>query len=157
MHVLNRYVPKRASRLVSDNYITEERDNYLRALALRCILEKNLDPDLDKLVPKEFIDKKKKSYRYEDEIREFKEKVRALLPWYVVRARILVEDIDDLTQASKNADEQSKNAWGQRYRDSDSLPYEISHVLVEILTLRREASTAQVEKFSDDYLKDKKE
>ena len=101
LHVLNRYVPKRASRLVSDNYITEERDNYLRVLALRCILEKNLDPDLDKLVPKEFIDKKKKSYRYEDEIREFKEKVRALLPWYVVRARILVEDIDDLTRQVK--------------------------------------------------------
>lgn len=155
--VLNHYVPKRASRLVSDNYITEERDNYLRALALRCVLEKNLEPDLDKLVSKEFLEKKKKNYRYDDEIREFKERVGALLPWYIVRARLLVSDIDDLVQAVKEAYEQSKKARGQRYRDSDTLPYEISHVCVEILTLCRGANSSQIEKFTSDYLKDNKQ
>lgn len=157
LRVLNHYVPKRASRLTSDNHITEERDNYLRALALRCVLEKNLEPDLDKLVSKEFLENKKKTYKHGQEIQEFKERVGALLPWYIVRARLLVNDIDDLIQATKDADEQSKKARGQRYRDSDSLPYEISHMLVEILTLCQNANANQIEKFSSDYLKDNKQ
>jgi len=157
LRVLNHYVPKRASRLVSDNHITEERENYLRSLALRCVLEKNLEPDLDKLVSKEFLEKKKKPYRYDQEIREFKERVDALLPWYIIRARLLVNDIDDLVQAAKDADEQSKKARGQRYRDSDTLPYEISHIWVEILTLCQKANTSQIERFFSDYLKDNKQ
>lgn len=157
LRVLNHYVPKRASQLVSDNFITDERENYLRALSLRCVLEKNLEPDLDKLVPKEFLEKKKKNYRHEDEIREFKERVGALLPWYIVRARILINDIDDLSKAAKDADEQSKKARAQRYRDSDTTPYEISHVLVGILTICREANPAQVNRFISEYLEGDKQ
>lgn len=155
LQILNHYIPKRASRLVSDNYTTEERDNFLRALALRCVLEKNFEPDLDKLISKEFL-KKKNTYKYDQEIREFKERVGALLPWYIVRARLFINDIDDLVQAAQDADDKSKKALGQRYRDSDTMPYEISRVWLQILTLCQNSNTSQIKKFSSYYLKDNK-
>ncbi len=160
LRVLNHYIPVRASRSVSSDFQTEERDTYLRALALRCVLENKLEPDLDMLLPKEFIEKKtkkKKTYSYDQELREFKERVGGLLPWYIIRARILVNGINDLFQLVVDADEKSKKARAQRYRDSDSMPYEISHVLVEVLTLYRFASPTDAEKFFTLYLKDNKQ
>lgn len=50
----------RASRSVASDFQTEERNNHLRALALRCVLENKLEPDLEILLPKEFIEKKTK-------------------------------------------------------------------------------------------------
>lgn len=152
--VLNYYFPKRGSRNVSDNIITVERESYLRALALRCVIEKSSEPNVDDLVPKEYFDKKRKAYRDDQEVREFKVRVGALLPWYILRARILVNETDDLLQAIEETDEQSKKALAQRYRESDTTPFEISRAKIEILTLYRDTNAVQASKLFSAFLKD---
>jgi hypothetical protein len=157
LRVLNYYVPRRASRSVSINSLEEARKDYLRALALRCVLEKKFVPDLDKLIPKELLGKKKKSYQSEEEIQEFKKKVGALLPWYIVRAHLLLNNPGDLSQAVTEAHEQSKKTREASYRDSDTLPYEISHVQIDILMLCKSSNPDQIGRFFHDFLQDNKQ
>lgn len=165
LQVLKTYFPTRASQSVGRDFQTGERDAYLRAVALRCVLENGQAPEIDELLPQEFTEKKKnkgknkkKSYRsYDQDIREFKENVGGLLPWYIVRARVLVNDIDGLFEALRDADKQSKDARAQRYRDSDQLLYEISRVWIGIFMLYRPADRVQVEQFFTEYLKENKQ
>ena len=155
LRALRHYVPIRASRSVSSNFQVGERDSYLRAVALRCVLSGNLEPNLDELVPEKF--EKEQTYEYEQTVREFKEIVGGLLPWYIVRARILVNDIDDIFEAVKDADQRSKSARTQRWRDSDPIPYEISQICIEILTLYRSADAIQVENLFADHLEENRQ
>ncbi|MBW2737586.1 MAG: ATP-binding protein [Deltaproteobacteria bacterium] len=156
LRVLRYYVPIRASRSVSSNFQVMERDTFLRAVALKCVLESNLEPNLNELLPKEFVEKEK-NHRYEQDVREFKEIVGGLLPWYIVHARILINDVDDIFEAVENASQRSEDARKNRGRDSDSLQYEISWIRIEILTLYRSADATQVEKFIADYLKENRQ
>lgn len=154
LRVLRHYVPIRAPRYVSSDFQEKERDTYLRAVALRCVFESNLEPNLDELLPKEFVEK---NYRHEQNVREFKEIVGGLLPWYIVRTRILVNDIDDVFEAIRDADQRSRGARAQRWSDYDTIPYEISRICVEILTLYRSADSVQVEKFFADHLRENRQ
>lgn len=156
LRVLRHYVPIKASRYLSSDRQVGERDNYLRAVALRCVLANNFEPNLEELFLKEVVEKGE-TYRHEQDIREFKEVVGGLLPWYIVRARILVNDIDDVIEVIKDADQRSRSARAQRWRDSDNIPYEISRLCVEILMLYRSANATQVEKFFAEYLKENKQ
>lgn len=153
LQVLNFYFPLRASGHVGSNFQTKERATYLRALALRCALENSFELDFNKLFPKQFLEKKK-THRYGQEKQEFKDRVSGLLPWYLIRARILSNEITDLVQAAKEVEEKVKGL--PLYRYSDSMPYEISYVLVDILTLYRSSDTTQIENFFAKYLKDDK-
>ena len=153
MRVLNHYVPVRASRFVSSDHNKIERDTYLRAIALRCVISEGFEVNLDELLPKEFVTKEK-NHRQEQDLREFKEIVGGLLPWYKIRARILINDINDISEALKNTDQQSNSAQGQRYRDYDIIPYEISRIYVEILKLYHRATALQVDNFFAEYLKE---
>ena len=154
LRVLNYYVSKKASRMVSDRFMSEDRENFLRAVSLRCVLENKLEPNLDELLPIEFVKKGHKPYDSDQNVREFKEVVGGLLPWYLVRAHALVSDIGDIANMLKDADAQSKNARTQRWRDSDTIPNEISKIQVETLILYREASSDQTESFFKEYLKE---
>lgn len=156
LRVLRHYVPIRASRSVSSNFQVMERDTYLRAVALKCVLKSNLEPNLDELLPKEFVEKEEK-HRHEQDVREFKEIVGGVLPWYIVRARILINDVDDIFETVENAGQHSEDARKNRGRDSDSLQYEISHICIEILTLYRSADATQVEKLFADHLKENRQ
>lgn len=156
LRALRYYVPIRASRSVSSDFQEKERDTYLRAVALRYVLSGNLEPNLDALLPKEFVEGEQ-TYRQEQDVREFKEKVGGLLPWYIVRARVLINDVDDIFEAVEEASQLSQVARKHRWRESDSLPYEISRIYIEILMLYRGADTLQVEKFFANYLKENRQ
>ncbi|MGB8218119.1 MAG: hypothetical protein WCE94_12535 [Candidatus Methanoperedens sp.] len=156
LRAISHYVPIRASRFVSRNFQAEERDTYLRAVALRCVLSGNLEPSFDNLLPKEFVEKDQ-NHRHEQDVREFKEIVGGLLPWYIVRARVLINDVDDIFEAVENASQRSEDARKNIWKDSDSLPYEISRIHIEILKLNRRADATQVDKFFTYYLKENRQ
>jgi hypothetical protein len=156
LRVLRYYAPIRASRTVSSNFQKSERDTYLRALALRCVLEGNYEPNLNELysemLPKEFTEDKK--HRHEQEIQEFKEIIEGLLPWYIVRARVLINEVSNIFDFLKSVDQKSKSAFSRRWRDSDSIPFEKSKILIDIITLFQSADQSQINKFYIDYIKD---
>jgi hypothetical protein len=153
LRVLRHYISSRASLSFSSNYQKRERDTYLRAVALKSVLSGNFEPNLDELLPKEFVEKEQ-TYRHEQDVREFKEVMGGLMPWYIVRARVLINDVDDIFEAVENASRRSKDARKQRWKDFDILPYEISRISIEILMFYRNADAIQVEKFFADHLKE---
>jgi hypothetical protein len=156
LRALRHYVPIRAPRFVSSSLQYDERDTYLRAVALRSVLSDDLEPDLEGLVPKELVETER-NYSQRQDLEQFKAVVGELLPWYIVRARVLINDIDDILGALRDASQRSKDARKSRWGASDSLPYEVSHVCIGILTLCRGANIAQVETFFAEHLEENRQ
>jgi len=154
LKILNSYFPIRASRSVSSDFQDKDRNIYLRAVALRCVLSGTHEPNLEELLPKEFVEKEK-NYKDEQDIREFKEVMSGLLPWYITRARVITNNLSDLCNEAKEANDKSNKARSQRWRDFDRLPFEISQICLGILTLyRNENDPMQTQRFYDEYIKD---
>lgn len=153
LRVLQHYFPSRLSRSVSSHYQDKERNSYLRAVSLKAVLSGNLEPDLDELLPAEWSENKQ-PHNNDKNIREFKEVVGGMLPWYILRARLLIGNIENMVEAVSDTKRRSQNARAQRWSDSDTLPYEISRLYIEILTLYQSANPIQVDRFFTDQLKD---
>lgn len=136
LRVLNHYLPQRASGLVSNDYHDGERHFFLRGTALRAAILGELEPDLEALIPKRLIEDKK-DYQRNQDIEEFKQVVGGLLPWYLIRSRILLGSREDFEVAFQEANERSKKVRSQRYRQHDCLPFEIARVCFESLVLKK--------------------
>ncbi len=147
LRVLNYYIPKKASRLVSDLYYDKERPIFLRGVALRTVLMGNGDPDIDSLMPSEFMEKSKDFQRDQD-VKEFREVVGGLLPWYVARARFLAGHKDDFNATIEKANKLSTSARAQRWREHDRIPYEIARVQFDILAFNNDAWGSASEKLA---------
>ncbi len=142
--ILNHYVPTRASVHVSSDHSDDvERGIFLRATALRVVLSGEPGPDLDSLMPPEWHDKKN-NYDKEQDLTRFRQVVGGLLPWYLVRVRVIVGDKQNIAAMLQGAQEQSKKNRTQRWREYDYLPSEIIQIHFEILMLNRTASDKEL-------------
>ncbi|MDF5728325.1 MAG: hypothetical protein PUP92_09875 [Rhizonema sp. PD38] len=136
LRVLNYYLPQRASVSVSSDYNDGERYIFLRGTALRATISGSLEPDIETLIPERLVEDKK-NRQSSQEIDEFKQVVGGLLSWYLIRSHILLGSIEDLETAFQEADQRSKKARSQRYRQNDHLPFEIARVRFESLALKK--------------------
>ena len=154
LDVLAHFFPVRASQLMHNSHQGKERSDYLRTLAIRCILEERPTIDFDEIIPETFT-RKEKDYKSGNEIGEFKEVVNGLLPWFLLRASIIGKFQVNLHESAKLANEESKKARNSRYRSYDSLPFEICSICSSILIVCKEASE-EIAKFYCDYLETNK-
>lgn len=156
MRVVRHYFPLRATSIVSSNFQTAERDTYLRSVAMRYALSENFEPNLDEIIlellPKDI--EQDKTYQHNQDIQEFKEIVGGLLPWYIARARVLINNTGDFLNLINDADQRSKSARSHRWRDGDINSYEISSILIEILTLAKGINESVIEKLYLEFLKE---
>jgi hypothetical protein len=156
LRVLRHYFPVRATTVVSSNHLTEERDTYLRALALRYVLSNNLTPIIDDIIteilPKEI--ENDKTYQQSQEIKEFKEIVGGLLPWYIARALVIVGKTDNFFDLLKDTEQRSKSARSSRYRSYDTIPFEISRIIITIMIFSNKENVNDIGKFYEDYFKE---
>ncbi|MUL35408.1 ATP-binding protein [Gloeocapsopsis dulcis] len=136
LRVLNHYLPQRASGLTSNDYHDGERHLFLRGTALRAAILGDLEPEIEALVPEKLLEDKK-NYQRNHDIEEFKQVVGGLLLWYLIRSRILLGSREDLEVAFQEANQHSKKARSQRYRQHDRLPFEIARVRFESLALKK--------------------
>ncbi len=154
LRILNHYFPQRASGLVSNDYQDGERSLFLRGTALRATILGDSEPDLEVLIPERLLkDEDKKNYQRSQDIEEFKQVVGGLLPWYLIRCRILLGSKENLELAFHEANERSKKARSQRYRRHDRLPFEVARVRFESLAFMK-ACDATDEEISIDKIFD---
>jgi hypothetical protein len=153
LRVIRHYIPKRTSHSVVSNFREEYRGIYLRALSLKSVLTDNFNQNIDELLPKDYVGKEK-DYKNEQDIREFREVIGGLLPWYIVRAHILNNNDTDILKLINDADQKSKNARGQRWKEHDIIPYEISRIIIEILTLCNSVDPTNIGGLYTRYLDD---
>lgn len=156
VRILNHYLPQRASGLVSSEYQDSERHIFLRGTALRAAIVGDFDLDLEVLIPKKLVEDKK-NYQRSQDIEKFKQVIGGLLPWYLIRCRMLLGSQENLELAFKEANERSKKARLQRYRRHDRLPFEIARIRFESLSLKNTFDSADedssIEKIFDSEYK----
>lgn len=146
--VLRYYFPERASHFLTSDYQDNGRDSFLRAVALKSVLSGDLDPNFEELLPEESSQKK---HNYSNRQNE-REILGGLLPWYIVRARILNNSADSVFDEVDNASQRSQQARQQRWRDYDIIPQEISRIMFDILILDKNAKPSQVQKLYEDHI-----
>lgn len=151
LKVLDHYVSSVPSRGVGASYDAKEREIFLKALSIRNVLSTEAFINLDKLADKVFNADEEKGKYGNDDIREFKEVLGGLMPWYLLRAQVILGDIDNLDTEAKLASENSRKAYTNRYRSYDILPNEITNV--SSLILRHHHQPESVLNFYDAYLK----
>lgn len=157
LKVLKHYIPERASQMVYSTHQSHERTVYLKALAIKTLLEDKLEVDIDAILPQNLLEKKKKNdYDRNNEINEFKEVINGLFPWYFFRAKILSHHAIHFKEELKNANEKSIKARTNRYRSSDTLPNEIASLQSSILILHNLGNAEEINWFYDIYIKNSK-
>lgn len=155
--VLKHYVPDKASQLVYSAYQSHERTVYLKTLAIRTLLDGKSEVDIDAILPQAIAEKEKKNdYDRDNEIREIKEVIYGLFPWYFLRVKILIRKDILLEEETKNASEKSYKARTNRYRSYDTIPNEIASLQSSILILYGKGKAEEINWFYNTYIKNNK-
>lgn len=150
---LDYYVPKTASQGAGSRYESKERITFLKALSIRCVLSKVSVIHLDDLMPEVYKSEGKKR-DYSDDIKEFKEVIGGLYPWYLLRAQLVSGNTDNLIEKANQANEDSKSAYSDRYRSYDVLPNEIASALCSILIYSNLHKPELILQYFNSYLLD---
>lgn len=124
---LNYYLSEPTIHAINSNWHSEGRTNFFRAIAIRACIEDNYNFSVADIAPKNW-EIEPKSYRYSEDLKEAKGGIEALLPWYMVRARLLAGKCLPIDVIHKQAQEISSRKLNGRYREYDPLPFEITDV-----------------------------
>ncbi|MEK9158326.1 MAG: ATP-binding protein [Patescibacteria group bacterium] len=155
LRVLRHYIPIRADRSFGENrFFSNHRPIFLKALTIRMMLSGQSEPNLEEILPLDFL-KVKKSYDEQNALTEFKETLFGLLPWYLFRMRILLCENVSLMDGAREAQQSSGKAKAQHYRSNDRQPEEIALVCSSIVILLKDFPAEDILKFYDTYLKPK--
>ncbi len=149
--VLNHYVPLKANRMVYSAHSSGERTIYLKALAIRAVLLNKPEVDIETISPDEFSSKKK-SHELDNDLKEFKEVIYGLFPWYLLRVQILFDKQIKLLDVVGSVNETSIKARTSRYRSYDMLPYEIAEICASILIFYQKDSSEDIIEFYQKFL-----
>ncbi|SPY17283.1 NACHT domain [Paenibacillus polymyxa] len=151
VRVLNHYFPQNASRSITSDYDNKDRAIYMRALALKKVLLSDIEFNFNDLLPKDIQQDRK--YKDEQVVREIKEVIGGLLPWYMLRIRCLAGNILDFDNEVAEVKEKSGSATTSRYKDYDSLPPEIARICCDILMFHKFSGGMSVKTFYENYIK----
>jgi len=154
LRVLRHYIPIRASRTVGNEHFSDDRLIFLKALTIRMMLSRLQEPNLEEILPQDYL-KEKKSYEEQNALIEFKETVLGLLPWYLFRMRILMGEKVSLMDDASITQQASGKARAERYRSHDWIPEEIALVCSSIVILLKNFPSQEVRAFYDKFLKPK--
>jgi hypothetical protein len=150
LDILDYYVPDKASRGVGTRF-TKERTVFLKALSIRKVISKKFTFNLDRLMPDEYRSEDKER-NHSNEIRDFKEIVGGLYPWFLLRAQLISGDNIDLNERTKQTSRNSKKACANRYRSHDDFPNEIADVSSSILVYYNKEKAEEVEWYYNNYI-----
>lgn len=134
---LNYYIDEPKQYLITDNWNSNERKNFLRSVSIRACIKNNYDLSIADIIPKTW----KKEARSYQENQEFKEAIKileALMPWYMVRAKLLTGECASIEESHSQAEEVSSQKFSGRYREYDPLPFEITYTRFFNLLLTKE-------------------
>jgi hypothetical protein len=131
---LDYYVPTRANNMVISNHSSKDRFIFLKTLAIRLILAEKNEIEIEEIVPKELL-AKKKNHDYGNDLKEYKECINGLLPWFLLRANVLRGIAGVFQNQFQSSITSSQQARANRYGNYDPLPKEIGELVSSILVL----------------------
>jgi hypothetical protein len=132
--VLDYYIPQRANRMVVSSHSSKDRFIFLKVLAIRLIVAEKNKIEIEEIVPIEILTKKK-NHDYNNDLKEYKECINGLLPWFLLRANILRGAVGVFKTQFRSAEASSQQARENRYGSYDPLPHEIAELVSSILVV----------------------
>lgn len=153
IEALDYYVPNVAFPGIASNYDSRQRKTYLRALSIRAVISGDSNINMDQLMPEIYKIKDKKR-DYTDEIREFKETIGGLFPWYLLRAQLISGNNHTVIKRASQASEASKKASTNRYKNNDRLPNEVANISSSILIYCDQQKPKVVQQYYDKFIRD---
>ncbi|WMT40489.1 hypothetical protein RE628_25410 [Paenibacillus sp. D2_2] len=151
LRLLNYYIPNKAPLSISSNHSDKTRNTYFRAVALKLVISNKIDFAFDDLIPSEQLEDNK-TYKNKQRNDELKRVIGGLLPWYIARARALINN-EELIEFSESAESQARSFLTQGWRDYDVLLYEVSRVQIDILIFCNKEEDSRIEEYYSRYLK----
>lgn len=140
--VLKHYTPQITFHSIDQNYPRGNRELFLRSIACKAILDEDLNPNIEALMPKSKWEQSE--YDRNEETKKFTQIVGGLLPWYLLRIQAIERNINNLADAILTAEQASSKATSGLYQRFDSLPFEISEVHFLILSFASDASPGDI-------------
>ncbi len=150
--VLGFYFPKRAPSNMHSSHDARERTTFLRAAALRTLLEGDAGNAIDDILPDSLHRSKTDKKKAGDDIDDFSQVVGSLLPWFLLRARAIANSVGDFLKEANQASEASRKATERRYRRHDQLPWEVVSACRSVIVAHDKADEKEVGAFFDKYL-----
>ncbi len=151
LSVINFYTPEKAYRWVYESHFPEPRTKFIKALAIKVLLNGEQTFDIEKISPTEF-QIKKKNYEHNDEFQKLKEYVSCLFPWYFLRVRILSDKSLKLLNEIDEIERNSTNVNSYRYSYNNTLPNEIAQIRSSIIILHINATKDEVNQYVDRFI-----
>jgi len=120
----HKYIRTEAKTWLCESHsFSDEREMFLRSTALRLVLTD--EPiNIDNLLSSELV-LENKSYKNDDNEKKFRQVIGALLPYYVLRVKLMTNQPLDCMDEIEKADKLSKSSSSGRYIGSDFLPGEV--------------------------------
>jgi len=136
---------------ITSSYDSLEREAYLKAISLECVLEGVYEPNTSELYIDQMNNSKLKIKINSQEEREFSEIIGSLLPYYILRTRILLGQIMHISVAVYLAGKISQKVRRPRYSNNDRLPQDVSKAVIEILILLKVFTEEQIKYVYDEF------
>ncbi|MBC7410085.1 MAG: ATP-binding protein [Arcicella sp.] len=154
LKALNYYFPERANQMVYSSHFSTDREIFLRALAIRMLIYKNVDVIMDSIIPSNLINTEQKR-RSDDDLKEFKYLVNGLLPWYQLRLKVIKSQTLNLPDSALETSKNSHQALQGRYRSSDSISSELNSIYISILKWSGNLPQIEVDQYFKEWTRNK--
>jgi hypothetical protein len=134
--LLGFYTSGTVDRSITSDVFSNPRRTLFRGIALREVLRGNLKPETKTLLPQKPPEDKKQRSDDEDE-RKMAQIIDALLPLYILRARLIAKDHEAISADSNGLVARFESNCERSYgNQNDRLPYEVSRVRFELLAFK---------------------
>ncbi|MDK1313649.1 hypothetical protein [Pseudoalteromonas ardens] len=141
-------------RVADEHQYDDARESLLRFLSIQAALDSNYELKLEDHIPRGWSDDGD-SYDSSRELGRAKELVGKLLPWYLLRAKILAGKEFNISEGFKHAHQASSKIGYSAYREHEPAPYEIAKIKFQNVLLYRSDCTEVLNAFVSDYKENK--
>lgn len=141
-------------RVADEHQYDHARESLLRFLSIQAALDSNYELKLEDHIPSDWIDDGD-SYKGSRELGRAKELVGKLLPWYLLRAKILAGTEFNISEGFTLAHQASSKIGYSAYREYEPAPYEIAKIKFQNILLYRSDCTEVLKAFISDYKENK--
>ncbi|MFC3679101.1 hypothetical protein [Bacterioplanoides pacificum] len=122
---LNYYIDGPRAYSINSDWDGSSRSCFMRSISIRACINNSFDFSVESVIPKSwYLDSN--DYHDREEVKGAKEAISILLPWYLIRARLLSGNRISIEDWHQKAKEGSSRLLRSRYKTYDPLPFEIT-------------------------------
>ncbi len=114
---------------------------------MKSILKKNFEPILADICFPKVKPGTKFTYEDKQQRKELLEVIGSLMPWYLLRARLICGDLAAGTADLEAMRTKAKSSLFGRYQSNDILAYEMSYAWFKVLALKKNVSQSELDLF----------